>query len=316
MAQVNSYKSAISLKKESTWGTDPTVNVMMPVNEFSSSPTYEVIRDSGMRGVGARDFDSIQGAGRGEFTMGGLVYCDEIGHLLLAMMGSVSVSGSTVFTHTFVQGDTPGSLTVEEDVSDAAANLALQFTGARAGELGFSFDAGTGVLEFTSSWMSKIPTKVTGASPAVSGTLTEPWGGWRGTVASSGLTSIIVSADFTLSRELQPVYTAQNSQEPFAIMQGPLSFEGRLVLAAEDLTEFDTWKAHTEQSFVIAFTTGSGDARNSFQITATVLNLANGPFEIDRSAAGVVFGLPVLGLWNSTDAGPVQIELINSVAAY
>ena len=314
VAQIQTFKSSLAFQKENSWGTGIDPVFTMPVNEITPRPTYALVVDRGMRGIGARDYRSQQAGGHGELAFQGFAMPAYVGHLLVAMLGSVSTAGSTVWTHTFKMGNTPPSFTFETEQTQAAAG-ALRFSGARCSELVFEFDAATGMLQHNSSWMTKIPTKVTGVDPA-NLALQDMWAGWLGTVTSSGLTSIVTNATFTFSRALSIKHTAQGSQDPYIIVPGPLALEGSLTIIAEDMTDFDVWKAHTTQSFVITFTYGAGDAQRSFKITASSLNLGNGPFEIDRGEEGILYRLPFLAIYNTTDLGPAQVELINNVSSY
>jgi hypothetical protein len=314
MTQIGRRTSGLGIAKETGWGTPVPATNLYPVTDIRNQPTYEVIIEQGLRGQGSRDLDALQGGGHGELSIEGWVYPEEIGLLLLPMFGAVGTSGmSAPFTHTFSRGDAPGSVTIEEALG-TGASLALIYAGCRPGEMAFSFDAGTGVLTYSSTLMSKNPTKGTFAAPADAAA--GGFAGWRGVVTSTGLSSILISAEFTISRELQVVHTAQNSQVPYAINVGPIGIDGRFVIVAEDLTDFDVWTAFTEQSFSLDFQVGAGAALKQFQLTCANVNLANGPFEIDRSNVGVTYGIPFIALHNATDAGPGRIILQNSKNAY
>jgi hypothetical protein len=308
MPQIRRQTTGVGFAKETIWGTPVAASVLYPVTAISGQPTYEVILEAGLRGQGSRDFDAIQGGGHGEISLEGWVYPNELGNLLLPLMGSEAVTGSGPYVHTFKRGDTPGSITIEEALA-TGSNLALIYAGCRPGELAVSFDAGTGVLQYTATFMGEVPAIGTFAAPA--DTAEDGFAGWRGVVTSTGLTGILRSAEFTISRDIEVVHTARNDQDPFEINVGPLGIDGRMVIVAEDLADFTTWKTFTRQPFTITFDYGSGAGARGFKIIMTDCVLANGPFEIDRSNLGVTFGLPFVGIHNATDAGPLQVVLTN-----
>jgi hypothetical protein len=311
VSQYRRLQTGVALVKETTWGTGVNPVYVLPSTELSESPQYNVIIDQGMRaGLGARDFKSVQGGGWGEFGIEGFVYPEATSHVLLGIMGAVGVTGGGPYEHTMTMGNNPPSFTVE-NMLDSAANSGLRYTGARVGNISLSFAAADGVLEYSSQWMSKIPTKVTAINPALAND-NDPFAGWRGTVTSTGLTAIIVSGEMSIERELEVVHTAQNAQDPRIVNVGALGVSGRLVITAEDMTIFDAWKAHTTQSFAITFTYG---ASAIITITLTSANLGDGPLEIDRSGVGVTFAVPFRGLYNATDAGPLKIVVTNALAA-
>lgn len=315
VTQIRTYESALSLGKETTWGSGVAPTAMLLVNDISENPQINVIRDAGLRGVGSEIFAAVQGGLWGEIGFEGFVYPEDIGYLLHMMLGGYSVSGAGPYTHTFVRGDSPPSYTVESDLKDAAANMALRYAGCRLGQLGFNFNAADSVLQFTAELMGNLPTIVTGTSPAF--TVEQPWAGWRGTVTSTGFVGIVISAELTLKRELEAVHTAQNAQGPYIINVGPLGAEGKLVIVAQDLVDYTNWKANTEQPFTLEFDNGLAAAANrKITFLMTLANLSSGPFEIDRSNVGVTFGLPLLGIHNNTDGGAAKVTLINGKTTY
>lgn len=187
-------------------------------------------------------------------------------------------------------------------------------SGVRLTQLQLSFDAGEGALAYSLSAIGKISTKVTSQNPArVDNT---PWAGWRGVVTSTGYAARIVSMELTLAREGTRQYVAQASQDLKHLNVGPLVVSGRIVAVAETFADYDNFKSHLTQSFQLDFDQGSGATQKKLTLLATNLNFADGPVELDRSAEGVLFAVPIRGIYNATDVGPIQATLINARTSY
>jgi hypothetical protein len=312
--QIRRFQTRVTLGKETTWKTVVPTTDTLPVTDISESPQADVIVKQGLRGIGARDFDSIQGVRWAEFSLGGNVYPDQIGHLMLAMIGAVQKTGSGPYVHAMNMGNSPPSYTIEVDTG-TGANLTLRYAGSRISSLGFNFEAESGALQFSSDWVSVAPTLATASAPAQP-VFEEPFAGWRAVVTSTNnLTTILLSAEFTWSRELQRIYTGAATQAPYYINVGPLALEGRLVLTAETYDDYTTWLNHVDDTFTLTFSYGAAAAENTILLTCTALNLGNGAFVIDRSGVGVTFELSVLGIYNTTDVGPADMTLTNSIMA-
>jgi hypothetical protein len=295
------------------YGTAVTPSLGIPVNDFTETSPYEVILDEALRGIAAKDFKSIQGAGHSEFSFEGFAYPEELGYLLRLIMGSNgTIYNGTIYTHNFILHAFPESLTLEADVV-GSTNGGQRITGARLSQLAFNFGS-EGVLTYNAEGMGKIASKVTATNPAA--TDNTPWANWRGTVTSSGITNRLVSATLTIARPLQVVHTNRNSQELYELIVGPMEVSGSMVVTAESLVDFDNFLAHLNQSFVIAFTQGSGATEKTLTFTMTALSFADGPMEIDRGDQGVLFNLPIRAIYNATDLSPLIISLVNARASY
>lgn len=313
MVQARRFQTQVGIAIETVFGTAVNPTQGVPLNEFSDQTMYDVILDNGLRGIAAMDFKTQQGSGHSELTLEGLAYPEEIGYLIKLIMGAVATAGSGPYTHTFTLGASPQSLTIEGDIIPGT-NGALRYKGCRVGQVAFSFDAAEGVLAYSASLMGQISTKVTAQNPAR--TENNPWEGWRAVITSSGHANRVVSAELTFTRDLEVKHTGTNTQDARYINVGPLRVEGRLVLAAEDMTDYDNFKSHLSQSFQLQLDYGSGANQKTLTFLMTSCNFADGPLEIDRSGVGVVFALPIRGIYNATDAGPAKVTLVNAKTNY
>jgi hypothetical protein len=303
------FQTQVGVAFESSFGSAVTPVQGIPVNDVSDQTQFEVILDEGLRGIAAKDFESIQGAGHAELSCEGFVYPEEIGYFLKLIMGGVSTGGGGPYVHTFTLGASPGSLTLEADVI-TGTNGGLRYKGVRVGQVAFTF--GDSVLSYSAEMMGHIASKVTATNPAV--TSNTPWQSWRMVATSAGITNRIVSGQLTLARPLQVIQTGEASQNARYIAVGPLEVSGSLVLAAEALTDFDNFLLHLNQSLVLTFDNAA--STKSIVFTMTSCSFADGPVEVDRGDVGVMFNVPIRGIYNATDAGPVKIVLENAKTDY
>lgn len=318
---LQSFKTKVALARQSSgFGTAANPTVVLPYTELGGNPAeYNIINDDGKRGVGAVDFGSYQGAGQGSVSFGGLAYPEQVGHLLYAILGAVSTAGAAdPYTHDITMGDTPPFYTIEVE-QGSGANLGLRHADARMSSLRLSFQRAAEALSYQSEWTSGIPTKVTAQSPALA-TYNVPWQGWRAdlTFGAAGLDDFVTEMELTISRALQPIHSTSNDQDVADIAADALKVEGSITAVCTSLALFDTWKAHTEDSLSVVFQYGTPAAAGHKKLTLTFsqLNLANGPLEIDRGQTAVMYRVPILAIYNSTDAGPMAVELINAQASY
>lgn len=313
MVQAQAFEEIVAVAKESVWGTGVAPTLCIPVTGSGGGAQFDVIYDEGRRGLPSADFGACLGNGHGEFSMESLVYPVEIGPILSALLGTENITGAAdPYTHTFTAAITPPSWTFEDQVI-SGANGAMRFAGGKCTSATFTWENESGAVTVSSQWMSMTPTKVTGTNPAVSTTLGCGYGGWQTTVTSTGITGRVLGGEFTLSRELQMVYTGQNVASPAFINNAPLRYEGTLTVMADSLADFDRVLADTRQSLAIQFSYNSTPAR-SLTFTSTSTFFAGAPVEYDRSALGVIVKVGFRGLHNTTDSGVVKAVALNSRA--
>lgn len=311
--QAKTFEQIVAIAKEVTFLTGVTPTVGIPVTDAGGQPHVAEIYDVGRRGIAAVDFAAYQDAGHGEFKLDGFAYPDQIGYQLLGILGADSVTGGAdPYTHAFALASTVPSFTIEDQIQ-GGSNGGMRFAGCRIASLAFSFAANAGVLAYTSTYSSGIPTKVTATNPSVS--VLNPWAGWRGVVTSAGMTTRVISATITMTRALQIVHTAAGQQGPRYINAGPIAVDGDVMLTAEDLSDFSSFLTDLSQSFVLAFSYTSSQIR-SITFTMTNANFNAAPVDYQRSGESVEAKLTFKGLYNATDAGPIAVSLVNAKASY
>lgn len=313
MVQARTFEQLVSVSKETVYGTGVAPTVTWPVTSAGGSLQMTETFDQGRRAVGSRDFDAVPDGQHGEFQVEGFAYPVFMGYLLLAMMGSETLTGAAdPYTHTFKMATTPPSLTLEENVFASGSNNGIRYTGYRPSTLNFSFDAEKGALTYSCQGLSLAPSKVTTALTAPTSEL-RPWSGWTAAITSTNLTSRVASGEINIGRELQVVHTATATQTPRWVNCGPLYAEGQLLVSVEDLSDFDAVLADTRQSLEISFTqTGSPARTITFTMSNVVLNAA--PLDWDRGGVSTFVRYHWRALHNTTDAGPLSVALINNRA--
>lgn len=309
MPQLQSWFRTIALAKESTWGTGVNPSITIPTSESNGVAQIEQIYDDGYRGLGGLVYDAKQGVGHGEVSFDGPVYPAEIGHLLMSIFGSDTVTGTGPYIHTFKYANLPPSYTIER-MHTSAANGGMRFTGSRCGSLSFSWDSASGFLSFSSQWMSKIPSKVTAQNPAPTAQGFFP--GRLAVITSTNLTGRLVSGEVNLTRELE-VRSVGGQQDPYGINVDRLDARLSIVLIVEDLTDFDRYLTGLRQSVVI--TLDDAAASRSIVFTFTDCDLNTEPLEYDMGNIGQLVRIQGRGIHNTTDAGPVQVALENGQAS-
>jgi hypothetical protein len=306
--QAQAWRQLMALKKESIWGTGVTPDVGLAITEGGIVPQLPATYDNGKRGVASADFAAVLDAGHGEATMNGWVYPMNIGHFLQAMFGgSVKTGVADPWLHTFAFANTVPSYTIEEDVVGGAGG-GIRCVGSRCGSLAFNYEAASGALMYTSTWMGKIPSIVTPANPAI---VTElPFEGWRGTLTSTGLDCKAVSADINFTRDLHVEHTGCDTKDPYAITSGQVTVEGSMVVVVTDMSELTMFLAGTIQPWLLEFTLPGPPIRKiGFQVTSAFMGAS--PLEYDRGQAGLRANLSFRGLHNATDTGSAKVLLTN-----
>lgn len=182
-------------------------------------------------------------------------------------------------------------------------------------------------LKFTGDGLLTIAAKLTGltralvAKPSQSFTTVVPHAGWENFVTIAGVsTGILVSGELNLKRPTNPIHTADGSQAPYAIWQGGLAVDGKLVVVAEDDAEYLRYLNSTKPAVTFEFrkgTPGAGYLASKFQMSKC--NYTGASFHHDQDYARIEANFQAL--WNTTDVGasggasPVKATFQNAVAA-
>jgi hypothetical protein len=304
-----SVKSKLGLGTEASWGAGAEPAVNLPVEPFNLMFAFDSTLDQSIRGEVAMDFGVYQGVYSVEGDISGHIFPNEIGYLLTGFFGEATTTGTTSpYEHTFTVKETPKSLAITDYVSGVAT---YQYRGVYVSEFGFSFSAAEGLLDYTANLVGKSYANTTATVPAADAN--DAMQGWRATIKKGGVSyAKLIEFEATMSREVTLVYTASNTQVAYAAYVGPMEATGTMTLDFSSATDLNNYLNNTEEAFVINFTNGT----DQFQWTASKMNYASDPAEIDRSNVNLQLILNWRALHNNTDSGPCQILLANSTSTY
>ncbi len=308
---------------------------------FRATESFEQILDTGRRGVDAMDFKASQGVGITEIQWDGIVRQgnanekSSIGYLLDNLLGTGALStvvqlGATGnYDHRLILGNTKEYLTLEHTALRNSSDR--RFPACRVHQITISFNRGEGAVRYSVQLQGKLPTAVT--TVEVSTPITDVSGimhmGWEAVAKlADAANARLLSAEWTLTRAPQPLYSADNSQDFADLFLGPLEVTCSLVLdysAVNDLTSFRT-KDQTELSTIFRAGVEDAASERKFAIGGRIFDLGDGPGEIDSSETTARLNLTARGLYTvtagvfSSNAGtnavtaaqnsPVEIQII------
>jgi hypothetical protein len=142
--------------------------------------------------------------------------------------------------------------------------------------------------------------------------------GLAGTVGSAPILTINDFA-FTITRELEMIYTAQNSQSPYFIQRGKLTTGGMLNAVVNNETFLTYLNSNTQPQ--LQFIISNGLASSSLlSMQVDVLLAAFNDSKISRGKAAVEYQANWTGIANTTNTGvsagfgPMTITIQNAVA--
>jgi hypothetical protein len=325
-------KQFIGFAKETTPGTPVAMVVTMPVDSFDPEDKVTALIDTALRGSMAEEYNYIQGVKHSEFTGKGPMFMDAAGYLVMNILGDITTTGASApFSHAISLLNSgsgqPGTLTITDWQGLPATNLARQYTGCCLSELTISGKAESDYVmcEWKGlGWASNIAA----APPTSAPTTALPLASWRSLVGLAGpatggtLDSTLGDWELKITRKLDQIFTAQNSQNPYITQRGSLAATMKLDFSAPG-TETNAYLAFinaTQPQIQIVIDNGLA---TTFALGMT-LDVQVGAYDtdkIDRGAEAVAYSGTVKPMANTTNAGasggysPVKVTLRNALAA-
>ena len=305
----------IYVAKQTTFGTAATTGfTLLPVNSCKPRSEYGNILDKGIRGIAAADFNSQAGVGKGVVEAEGDFYPDILGLLLYQMLGTLTSAGTaSPYTHSFsLLNSAPPIITLQEVDQVQTQN----FPSMNMKDLTLSFNRAEGALTWKASWEGEpgaTATSETGADATGA-----PMIGWQAAVTlGTSAYAKLMSCELTLAREVSLVYGANSSQSPNAGYARELSVTAKATVEYTAFADLQKYLNKTQQAFVVNFNnSGTGTADRQLTFTATTMDYADSPYEIDRGEGFLTLAYNLRGIYNTTDVGPCKIALINATATY
>lgn len=307
----------IGIGRETTWGDGAAPQVMLPIEPPSITEPYEQILDNLLRGINAIDFGAYQGSGHAEAGLAGLFYPEELGFLILAMMGQVDSGVAPLpYVHTFTLLSQPPSLAIQEEGGVYALDATKRrYVGMLPTSLTFTFSSSEGLLTWASDLVGKQGTAP--ASGSIPGeATTAPFRGWQASLDIGGANARLIDLELTLEREVATRHGLDGSQFPAAVYSGGLAVTASMTFDAVSSTELDYVLGHATNAVEVTLSYGSGVSLKSVVFTMTALNWGDGPAELDKSGVFITLGVSGRALYNTTDEGPIKIVLSNAREDY
>jgi hypothetical protein len=335
-----SSRDEVTIGEQGTSLGASTPDILIPVlpGTFRATEIDEQILDQGRRGPDALDFRALQGVGRSEITWEGNVQQGAgtdvalgkvgVGYLIENLFGggatSVQIGSTGNYDHDLKLGTAKEYLTITHDTQLSGSNH-RQFIDCRVQELQLRWNAGEGFLTYRVTLTGQQPTLVAG--PSVTDQALDPWMGWHAQVTFSGSGSFarMISSEWTLRRTINPFYSGQNSQNFTDIYAGPLEVTCSMVFDYSVDTDMALFRSKNQAALANVFTIGTANmaSERTFSIGSVVMDLGDGPAELDNSGENVTLGLVGRGLYSTSNGpmtgsaqnGPVEVRITQPIVS-
>ncbi len=309
--------SHVGIAKETTFGTAVAANdYLQIVSESVSHNIEEIVREAN-RGI-VDEPASLEGLN----TIAGDIVVEvqpqTIGYLLRSALGApVTTEAAAPYTHTFTPVQTdfaakcalpPYTLEVHRDLEQA-----FQFAGCVVNNLQFTWGVDQKILRCTASILGKSVTLISKTSPEFEAA--NPFT-WEQATYKSGspLAAIdtLTAIQITVNNNLEAVATLNNTKEISRIRRnGFRTVEVQFTFEVEDLTEYNRFKAQSENAFAFEFV--SDDNKIKFDLpkvryTSFPLGVS-GPGRLTVAVAGKA-------KYDAVAKKAIGIVLTNSKASY
>lgn len=264
-------------------------------------------------------------------TGGGQVFTDTFPYLLANILGDVTTTGTaSPFTHVIslmnpAAGNSyhaqPTSHTLTAYNGVAASTGAWVIASSALSQLVIDFDAAAGLLTYTftaSGW----PSAPAAGRPTSAPSAVKPIAAWRGQMGLGGpasggtLVSNLALAKITITREIEPQFLADNTQNPQAVARGAITTAFDATFLATDSTVWTDMMSNTKPQIQFLFNVAaSQQVQIDMQVAA---------FKVAKPNYGnkmVRWDVSGTGERNSTNVGAtgglasIQTTVINTVAS-
>lgn len=311
------WRSHLGHAREQSYGTTGTGSVFyIPVTSYDTwDDNRERILDSGIRGLGSKDYFIYQGVNQARLGHTWMAYPTLTLRLFMDMFGLETVTatsaGSTAGVHTFGSTNLPPSATLYDFYGSSAAER--RFHGAQMESMELKFDAASGAMMLKTSYRSyAASTAIPETSVSYSSDI--PVRGWEGALTLAGSTNNrLINLSLNLQREVNLVFSASNSQNPISREVGPLEITGTAVFyggtssGGSTDTEYMLYRNNTSTSLSLVLAEPGASSQNIMAIALSNLNFY--PVTVDRGASFVRFNAPFRALHNTSDSGPGSIAI-------
>lgn len=311
----------LGLAVETTRGTGVSPTSFIPVRSPVFDPNLAMLEDKGLRGSMVDVYGMIPGIQSGAINFSGDVFMDTFPNLLRCMLGSTdTVTGAGPYTHvmsllnnTASTANQPPSYSVRTN-DGYTSNF---ITGALLDTLDVKFNAAN-LLEYSAKYVGLYggPMGFDATSPSFS-TL-NPAPTWKTTVKLAGTAFARVSdGEINFKRNVKPIDTIQNSQQPLVIFADRLSLSGKLTVVVYDETELSNYLNDVQPSLEFTF---SDTAATANTLDLAMAQVAWKTAKPSLSKEFKEIALEFVAIPNTTNAtaggvSPVKATAVNAQSA-
>lgn len=317
----STFQTVLGIAKEPQPATGAPVaaTAFIPVKKLEPENKPVKLYDESWRGSMVDVTDVQAGVQSAEIALGGNVYADTVGWWLAAMLGDVATSGASApFTHTMALLNSGNGQPTSYTLTDADPLSTRQYASSRFSELTLKWDAAELL-----TWEAKAIgwTGATASAPTASYSTLPPVASWALTATIGGVAAPNVkSVEVSFKRDnSEPIFTAQNTQNPYEVHVGPIAVECKLQFVAKDEQPLIDFLANTTQALVLNYATGAGSSAVQLQITMTRWNYNE--VKKDKGNSWIEFSAGGKAIGNVTDAGvsggysPCKVVVKNALPA-
>lgn len=216
----------------------------------------------------------------------------------------------------------PSSLSITDWQGPTASTAARVYPGCCLSELTIKGSAESSTLMIDAKGMGwpSVPAG-TAPVPILSNVLPQAaWQGQIGLAGTVGTTQVKTINDFEIAikRVIEPIYTAQNSSNPYFIQRGKVTVSGKYAVVAADETSLTYLTSNTQPQTQIIVSNGLSGA-SALALQVDVLNAAYTTSKINRGKAAVGYDVTWDAIANTTNTGasggygPIVITTTNNV---
>lgn len=295
----------IGVAKEVTPGTGLAPTAYVPVAVARKGTDHlEQLDDVGIRGAMVDGpYDQIAGPLWAEYEIPtSPVFADTFPWFLVNVLGDYATTGAgDPFTHTaaLLNSGTGQckSLSITDFYGLGGGTPARRWPGMQVAEVGMEWNA-DGMLTWSSKLVGFASTAV--AKPTQSFTTVTPTPAWECVATIGGAGNLIVEkGSLTFKRDTKPIHTADGTQAPYKIYQGPLSVEGKLTFVMEDDAELNRYLNSTKP--IVSLVWSHGSPARTIQIVMSKCNYKAA--EPNHSGTWAQYEAEIQALPNTTDVG-------------
>lgn len=219
----------------------------------------------------------------------------------------------------------PGSLTFTDYQGPTASVAARAYSGCCLSELTLKGNAESTLIEMDAKgtgWPSAPAAQTPTSSPSAA----QPLAAWRfqlgiaGPATGGTLVKTVSEFEIAIKRDLQVIWTGQNSQNPYIIQRGKVTATGKLVFAAvADETPLGYLLNNTQPQVQLVISNGQSGA-NAIALQVDVGQAAFTAMDINRGKSAVGYDGTFECILNTTNAGasggysPLKLTATNAVS--